>query len=365
MGITATANPIHDAKASAQPIGTDPANTGPDRGASGGTDPGRGGNAASPSRSDRPRVSVIIATYKRGEFLVDTIPSILSDGYPDLELIVVDQTPGYEPSVQQRLDELLSRHPIRYIRLPRPNLPLARNVGLRASSGQVIVYVDDDVLLHPRFIEAHVSRYADASVGAVAGRVMRPDNILSDAAGEVGRVFADGSFTANFDRTTPCDCDWGAGCNMSFRRDVLERIGGFDERYIGSAYREDGDTFMRVKRAGLRVVFDPSASLDHLAAPGGGCRKDAEVARFYSFFRNDTLFFLNCMRLIHLPRFTLRVARWAWATYKVNRYTTRDLLWFATAYFAGAGASLFQRRDRLSRQLTAADIKPLPVGAGH
>lgn len=62
------------------------------------------------------------------------------------------------------------------------------------------------------------------------------------------------------------------GCNHSVRVKALVGIGGYDENYIGWAYREDSDAAIRLWKAGGMIVFDPEAKLKHLAIPTGGCR---------------------------------------------------------------------------------------------
>ena len=91
------------------------------------------------------------------------------------------------------------------------------------------------------------------------------------------------------------------GCNMSFRRDLLTRIGGFDPHI--EIFRDDTDGCFRVINAGYRVRFVPEAALVHLNAPSGGTRSEEAGARscisrewrlyrqYYRHYR-DNLYFL-------------------------------------------------------------------------
>jgi GT2 family glycosyltransferase len=69
------------------------------------------------------------------------------------------------------------------------------------------------------------------------------------------------------------------GCNASYRREVLRRVGGFDENFIGSAVGEDAEMSHRVKCSGGRIVYDPAASVIHLHVPAGGCRDEVDELR--------------------------------------------------------------------------------------
>jgi GT2 family glycosyltransferase len=306
------------------------------------------------TRGGAPLASVIIATYNRGPTLIETINGILLNDYAATELVVVDQTREYTREVSDRLAELQAQHGYKHLRLSLPSLTLARNVGIQNSNGEVIIFCDDDVVVGRDFVRTHVRCYDNPYVGAVAGRVIGPgDEERIGTPAWTGKLHADGTFTANFHRGVSAEVDFGMGCNMSFRRSALIRAGCFDERYCGGFYREEGDTFARVKKLGYRVVFEAAASLEHLVAPGGGCRKDEYVPRMFSVFRNETLFFLNCMQYRFLPVFAYRLLRWMYATVKTNGYSFRELIYFAIAPLSGAKAHFLARPDQLSRDAAA------------
>jgi GT2 family glycosyltransferase len=302
--------------------------------------------------SSAPLASVVISTYNRSALLVDTIEMIVANEYPHIELVVVDQTPHHPEEVRLRLEESWHKYRYRYLRLPFPNLPVARNVGIRRSNGQILIFCDDDVVVAPDYVASHVRCYGDPNIGAVAGRVVSAmDGALSHPSGLIGRLNRDGTFIANFHRSDRTDVDFGMGCNMSFRRSALTRAGGFDERYTGGFYREEGDAFARVKQLGYRVVFEPGAALEHLATAEGGCRKDRYVPRMYSVFRNETLFFLNCLDRRHLPQFVHRLLRWMYATVRSNGYSASEFFYFLGAFFGGAKTYYCERADRISASL--------------
>jgi GT2 family glycosyltransferase len=302
-----------------------------------------------------------VPTYNRGEVLVETLRQIIANDHPDCEIVVVDQTSAHAPDVERRIEEL-ERHPsLTRLRLPCPNVGAARNLGLRHASGDVVVYCDDDLRLGRDLVAHHVDAYRDPRVGAVAGRVLGPgSDALALDTPEVGVLRADGSYVANFHREGRRFVDHGIGCNMSFRRSTLLRVGGFDERFQGSFYREESDAFARVKKLGYDVLFEPAATVTHLSAPEGGCRTAEYRRRMYSTFRNETLFFLKNLRLRHLPRFVARVVRWMYATTRSNGFPVWTFPYYLTAFVAGSVA-LLGRPDRVTRALDrhcSADNEP-------
>lgn len=219
------------------------------------------------------RVSVVIATYNRDAMLIDTVQDVLSLDYPDYEIIVVDQTPNHDEKVAEQLQNWHQTGKIRWIALGQPGLTRARNVGWRESTGSYVVYVDDDVeILEPRFIQYHVKALSKPGIGAVAGRVLEPHAAPLVVPRRIGWLGYLGTREPGFgtDFSGP---SWSVrGCNMSFHRTVLDKVGGFDERYTKSAFREDTDISRRVTRAGFKIWFAHEAWLYHLSASEGGTR---------------------------------------------------------------------------------------------
>jgi GT2 family glycosyltransferase len=179
---------------------------------------------------------------------------------------------------------------------------------------------------------------------------MMPDTVREDPELPIGWLRPDGSFVGNFHLGRRQDVDFGKGCNMSFRRDLLLRVGGCDERYRGGFYREDGDLFARVKALGCRVVFEPDAHLVHLEA-GGGSRTEADHSspqREQTVFHNETLFYLSCMRPRRLAQHYLRMLRWAWAIKRSRGYSWPGVGQTVWGIATGTYAYFGQRPLRLS-----------------
>lgn len=259
------------------------------------------------------KVTVAIPTCGRDAVLVRTIQGVREQEDPPDEVMVVDQCPGHTAEVTAALGGLRDSGQIRYITLPEANLPAARNVALRQSMCEVVIFIDDDVKLPRGFVSAHRKNYVDTEVAAVGGRVTSPDadmGPVSSVAGVVRKLdrrilfpatpsgySSPGELDYRYLRVgSPCSVSSVAnfpGGNHSVRRDCALAVGGYDERYIGRAYREDSDMALRMWKAGYRIKFCADAWLEHLCAPTGGTRNrhgKGAFAWFYERCYSDLLF---------------------------------------------------------------------------
>jgi len=94
---------------------------------------------------------------------------------------------------------------------------------------------------------------------------------------------------------------------MSFRKDVILRLGGFDTRFGGTAFLEETDFCIRLRKAGYKMVFDNNAELIHLKEPTGGCRSINWRSWFYWYGHNYALLYAkNSKTIIHFAVFKIR-----------------------------------------------------------
>jgi GT2 family glycosyltransferase len=247
------------------------------------------------------RVSVVLPTLDRPQAIYNLLRHLEHQTLPPHEIIVVDQS----VAVDERMSAYAAAHPsLRYHRIPEPGLPNARNVGAGLAEGEVVLFLDDDSIPDVDLVRFHAENYADPAIAGVGGRVLGG----YDTGGtETGRFNADsGKVVRNFGATKRSEADHLPGGNMSFRREVFARVGGFDKAYGGSAIGEETDFCLRARRAGFRFVFDPRASLEHLHLPTGGCRAPRFEVWLYWHSHNTVLFALRHARRALLPLFFLK-----------------------------------------------------------
>jgi glycosyltransferase involved in cell wall biosynthesis len=206
-------------------------------------------------------VSVLVCTRNRPDSLLRTIRSILADGAPDFELIVMDQSEGQES--QDALSELARDPRLRYTRTSARGKGASLNEGLRLARGAVVACTDDDCVAPsgwPRAMAAAMAAHPraaivfcnvmpephDPSIGYVPTYQRTTERVVSSI-GEAKRGL-------------------GLGAGMALRRDAVLAFGGFDETFgPGARFRsgDDWDISLRALLRGWQVYDTPTVSVLH------------------------------------------------------------------------------------------------------
>jgi GT2 family glycosyltransferase len=237
---------------------------------------------------------------------------LLDQSYRDFEIIVVDG--GSIDGTK----ELAKSLPVKYLRQSGKYLPNALNCGVRAAEGEIVAFIDDDVIVPPMWLEQIVTTYDSHKVHGVGGRVVDAerqerhssryirfrDKLLSvviceNKCNRIGTILPNGEALGNFDKfTSRClHVDHLLGCNMSFLRSIFAKIGPFDEVYAGTAIRSETDFCVRARAAGFSLMYNPDAVVfhgksDHISSPIGNRLRTALLSNAL----NDTLFILKRRR---------------------------------------------------------------------
>lgn len=260
-----------------------------------------------------PFISVVIPTYGREEILCESIESVLAQTYPAYELIVVDQTQDHQPKTQAFLDQMAAEGKIKLYQVDWASLPAARNYAIERSQGDIFLFLDDDVDLPAGCLAAHAKGFEGRpEVGAIAGRVFDRMKLSESTKPEIETLPPEamdpGIAWYHIDlvhTTKPQQVLTARGCNMSFRREIFEKHGlRFDERFQGSAVREESDFCLRVRKTGLMIWYEPDAHLVHLGEETGGCHDISTRSLKYqtTFYHNHFLMALKNLTLGQLLR---------------------------------------------------------------
>ena len=206
------------------------------------------------------KATVVVVTYKRPGMLKATIAQLLYQDYPNLEIIVVDGSPNAE-EVYRGLDLEVDRN-VSYILSKTPNICVMRNLGLLASSGKIIVFIDDDVFICEDFITRHVKLHLT--------------DYGKDAKLVAGHSIGDPREKIQWVKDSVTYCPKGRwarsvyGVNFSVKRRPAIECGGFNP-YIPMV-GDETELFTRMISDLEEAINGPEVALVHRVSRKGGCR---------------------------------------------------------------------------------------------
>ena len=222
------------------------------------------------------RFSVVVCTCRRPARLKDCLEALRHQDYERFEVVVVDNTPG-DPAVDTVLEELALDVPLRRVVEPYQGVSRARNAGVAVAAGEIVAFIDDDAIPDRHWVAELACGYRSVGAAAVVNGAIAP-GALDTPAQEWFRQYGGHSKGRHFEQEVfdppvpgvqsplyPLP-PFGAGGNMSFRREVLLDIGGFDEALgSGTPARggEDTAAFTIALLRGHVIVFRPAALVWH------------------------------------------------------------------------------------------------------
>ena len=254
-------------------------------------------------------LSVIILSWNTRDLLFECLKSLSENSYTiDVEFIVVDNA-----SEDDSRDMVRTEY--RQVKLvvndSNIGFGAGNNTGIRASSGRYILFLNSDTVVMQGALDGMVN-FADAQVdiGIVGPKLLNADGSLQYSCRRypnlgtgmfrntpLGRLFPKNKFTSDYlysdwDHNTPKEVDWVSGAALMIRRDLVDKIGAFDEDYF--MYCEDVDLCWRANHTEIsegkpwRVIYLPDSKIFHYI----GRSSDRVPTRMtYEFHRSQHLFY--------------------------------------------------------------------------
>jgi len=226
----------------------------------------------------KPILSVVIPTIGRPMVLRAVASLLAADPLPgrqssELEIIVAGAVA--DPAVAERLQELMKNNP-QIIHLPvsfrSGDSSEKKNAGWKAANAELVAFIDDDVVVGKNWPAAVLESFSEKSAGLMSGPGLVPADIplmarlagwtlASRAAGYVQERYLSGKSAAK-------SVKWSRliGCNMAYRKNVLEEINGFDPHFWPG--EEMIAAYIATVRKGYTLVFQPQAVLYHYPRSG-------------------------------------------------------------------------------------------------
>ena len=232
-------------------------------------------------------LDVLICTYERPDHVLHAAADARAQLGPEDRLLVLDQS----RRVQATRDALQSWGDprVRHEAAPPRGLPAARNLALARSDRPLVVFLDDDVRLLPGCLDAHRRALQEDGIGATVGAIDER-GMAWNARRTRNEVDRTGRVRVRLEGEVALDVGSTKGCNMGWRREALEQIGGFDPGFAGTSFLEETDASEAARRLGWRVRYVPDAALVRLSAPAGGVRVEDTARTAWWRFHNTGRF---------------------------------------------------------------------------
>lgn len=291
------------------------------------------------------KISIIIPTFGRSENVIfQTLDSIFeceNDLSIIQDIILIDQNhtplkiqPQYSKKlIKNTLLEVITvyRHgppsysliennilPIIHITGGEPSVTKAKNFGINTSKGEYLVFLDDDVVLQKNCLSEHISSFQSHDhLSFVGGReIVHPTTLKRSSFREflikmyiffskneeddaykiddkyVGRIKTNSLMFSHFDIVSDefPKIDGARGCNWSTSKTNVLKAGMFDEKFKGTALREETDLYLRIKNLFGPGIFNSKASVIHMRQLGGCNNISKSLATLQSKFNNELYF---------------------------------------------------------------------------
>lgn len=222
--------------------------------------------------------SIVIVSFNARDHLRRCLESLFLHQHGDFEVVVVDNA---SPDGSAALVEAEFREVNLLRNTSNLGFAVAANAGARAATGDVVAFVNPDCTIEDDAFSAPADFLrANPEVGAVGPRILDPDGGLQLSVRRFpgpsvwlfnryslltrwfpGNRFSRRYLMTDWDHSALAGVDWVSGACVLTTRDVLARVGHFDERYFWGF--EDVDFCQRVHRAGLSVVYFPDSVVRH------------------------------------------------------------------------------------------------------
>ena len=218
-----------------------------------------------------PTLSVLIPTRNRSQKARRAVDSVLANSFGDFELVVVDQST--DRLTQEALSSIHDRR-LRYIATDTVGAAISRNIAIRAARADTVVFTDDDCVCERDWLTSILAEYAaEPTALGVFGRVVpygNPGSVKWGTIGQSGDMFCPAVHAsmerAVFEAPAIPHLALGGGNNMSFRKELFQKVGLFHET-LGPGSRigtgEDTEMSYRILWHRCKLVYSPRPLVHH------------------------------------------------------------------------------------------------------
>lgn len=203
-----------------------------------------------PRDREWPHISVVVCTYNGKHAIRDCLSHLHRLDYPNFEVVVVSD------GSNDGTVALARGYGFRVITGPNRGLSAARNAGLHAARAEIVAYIDDDAYPDPHWLHYLAHAFMTTSHAGIGG-----PNLPPPEDGLIARSVANSPGGPNHVLVTDTVAEHIPGCNMAYRKECLEAVGGFDPQFRIAG--DDVDICWRLQQRGWTLGFSPAAMVWH------------------------------------------------------------------------------------------------------
>lgn len=238
-----------------------------------------------------PLVSIIIPAYNHFPETCRCVKSVVENsGDIKYEIIIIDDHSSDDHKV---LSKVL--HGAKFIRNEK-NLGFLRscNKAAKKAIGKYIHFLNNDTIVHPEWLDSLLMVFEKSEkTGIVGSKLIYPNRKLQEAGGIIwndatGWNFGKLDDSEKSEYNYLKEVDYVSGASLMIKRYVWEELGGFDERFV-PAYYEDTDLAYRVRKLGLKVIYQPKSLVSHFEGLSNGTNEDEGIKKYQYINRQKFL----------------------------------------------------------------------------
>jgi GT2 family glycosyltransferase len=232
--------------------------------------------AAAPAALD-PHVTVVIATCSHAARVLRCLRSLLASDYASWDVIVAENRPAYSNVRAALAQEFPGEQRITVIDVPVPGLSRVRNAGLGAAGGELVAFIDDDIVVSPDWLSATVRGFQTTDAACVTGRISAAslasveeswfEQLAALEKGDQPILFRLDAAARATNPLFPYSAGAiGSGASIAVRTDTARALGGFDPTLgagTPTSGGEDLDFFVRLLQQGHSIFYEPAATVSH------------------------------------------------------------------------------------------------------
>ncbi len=238
-----------------------------------------------PVPSQKPEVSIVIPAYNSWKYTLNCLKSICENTDGNYEVVVIDD------ASTDATAEVLSKVKNLHLVTNKQNAGFIEscNRGAKASKGNHILFLNNDTMVTKDWLPPLLKVIKREDVGAVGSKLVYPGGTLQEAGGIIWNDGSGWNYGRGDDPDKPeynyvREVDYCSGASLTVKRELFEKIGGFDERFK-PGYYEDADLCFAIRNLGYRVTYQPMSVIAHFEGVSCGTDTSSGIKKYQEINR--------------------------------------------------------------------------------